>query len=139
MQHGLFQRNTRQRQIILEELQKLKTHPSAADLLARVRERLPSMSLATVYRNLELLSAAGMARRIEVPGAQARFDGNPEPHDHLRCIECGRIDDLYPPLEVGAPEGHDFRGYVVLDRRLELLGRCPVCQERRAAAVEDDK
>ena len=74
-----LQRNTRQRQVILEELQKLTSHPTAAVLYDIVRRRLPKISLGTVYRNLELLARMGMVQKLELAGGEARFDGNVAP------------------------------------------------------------
>ena len=72
--------------MILEELQKLRTHPTAAKLYAIVRRRMPKISLGTVYRNLELLNQMGMVRKLDFSGGEARYDGNVEDHDHLRCV-----------------------------------------------------
>ena len=81
----VFQRVTRQRRVILEELRKLTSHPTAPALYEVVRRRLPRISLGTVYRNLELLARAGFIQRLDLQGAEARFDGNPEHHYHVRC------------------------------------------------------
>ena len=69
-------RMTYQREIILEELKKTKTHPTADELYTTVRQRIPHISLATVYRNLETLANSGLVRKLEVIGRQKRFDGN---------------------------------------------------------------
>ncbi len=87
---------TLQRQAIREELCKLTCHPTAEELYGIVRERVPQISLGTVYRNLEQLSECGMIRKLEVAGKQRRFDGNIEPHHHLRCRICGGVSDLLP-------------------------------------------
>ena len=63
---------TKQRKVILEELRKLKTHPSADEIYNIVRERLPRISLGTVYRNLEILSDAGVILKLDVAGSQKR-------------------------------------------------------------------
>ena len=67
-----FQRNTRQRQVILKTLKNLETHPTAADLYERVRESMPKISLATVYRTLESLAAMGVIRKLETAGRESR-------------------------------------------------------------------
>jgi Fur family transcriptional regulator, ferric uptake regulator len=128
-----FQRNTRQRQVILEELCKLDSHPTASHLYDIVRRRLPNISLGTVYRNLDRLTRQGTIQKLEVSGTESRFDGNPHGHDHLRCICCGRVDDVVgAPLDLSGGGSHDFRGYEVLGHRLELLGKCPRCRQRPA-------
>jgi Fur family transcriptional regulator, ferric uptake regulator len=128
------QRRTPQRQVILEELQKLTSHPTAADLYAIVRSRLPKISLGTVYRNLDLLSRTGIIQKLDFGSGEARFDGNPARHDHLRCVRCGRVDDVSAvPLDLFEGAANDYRGYVVLGHRLEFFGLCPKC-----ASPQDD-
>jgi len=129
MTRAPFKRNTRQREVILEELQKVTSHPTAVGLYEIVRRRLPKISLGTVYRNLELMARMGMVLKLEFSGGEARFDGNCERHDHIRCVHCGRVDDLpAEPLELSKMKHHDCRGYEVIGHRLELLGICPQCK-----------
>jgi Fur family ferric uptake transcriptional regulator len=126
-------RNTRQRKVILEELQKVKTHPTAASLYAIVRRRMPKISLGTVYRNLELLNQMGMVRKLDFSGAEARYDGNVEDHDHLRCVCCMKVDDAPgSPLALARGGKEDWGGYNVLGHRLEFFGVCPKCKRRKA-------
>ena len=87
-------RMTNQREMILQELKKSKEHLTADELYDRVRKRMPRISLATVYRNLEILSEAGMIGKLEVSGRQKRFDWNAEEHDHIFCVKCHRVDNL---------------------------------------------
>ena len=128
MLHGQFKRYTRQREVILEELRKLTSHPTAAGLYEIVRRRLPKVSLGTVYRNLELMARMGIVQKLEFSAGEARFDGNVESHDHIRCVRCGRVDDVRSaPLELCEINHDDCQGYQVLGHRLELLGLCPQC------------
>jgi Fe2+ or Zn2+ uptake regulation protein len=71
-------RMTHQREIILDELNRSKTHPTADELFDRIKHKLPRISLATVYRNLEILSAAGLIKKLEMSGRQKRFDWDRE-------------------------------------------------------------
>lgn len=120
---------TRQRRVILRELQKVTTHPTADQVYAMVRKEIPHVSLATVYRNLDLLAQAGLILKLETAGAQMRFDGNPANHYHIRCIQCHRVDDLpagavmVKEEEVGAKTGYRITGH-----HLEYKGLCPACQ-----------
>ena len=93
-------RMTRQRNVILEELRKVDTHPSADEVYDMVRRRLPRISLGTVYRNLEILSQNGRIQKLEIGGTQKRFDGNPANHYHLRCIHCDRLADAPAGIDV---------------------------------------
>jgi Fur family ferric uptake transcriptional regulator len=127
-------RNTRQRQIVLEELRAVTSHPTASELYELVRRRLPKVSLGTVYRNLDLLARMGVIEKLENASGEARFDANTAQHDHLRCLRCGRFDDVItPPLDLAAPAGNDLRGYELLGHRLVFLGICPRCRQGSAA------
>ena len=126
------QRHSRQRQVILEELQKLTTHPTAVGLYQIVCRRLPKISLGTVYRNLDLLTRTGIIQKLEFGGEEARFDGNLTPHHHVRCVKCGRVDDIHgPPLDLLGGMRDDFNGYCVLGHRIEFFGVCPQCKDMR--------
>jgi Fur family transcriptional regulator, peroxide stress response regulator len=94
MTEKIFKRNSRQREVILDELKKMKSHPTATTLYNVVRERIPNISLGTVYRNLDLLSKKGIIRKLELGGTEARFDIGTDKHCHILCTECGRIDDV---------------------------------------------
>ncbi|MHB0886048.1 MAG: Fur family transcriptional regulator [Bacillota bacterium] len=125
-------RMTRQRQIILEELRKVTSHPTADEVYEMVRKRMPHISLGTVYRNLELLSGVGEIQTLELAGTQKRFDGNPANHYHARCLKCGRVTDL--DLPVKALNGledviAEASGFKVVGHRLKFLGLCPRCQK----------
>ncbi|MDD2603892.1 MAG: transcriptional repressor [Desulfobacterales bacterium] len=122
-------RMTRQRQVILEELRRTPSHPGADELYARVRKRLPRISLGTIYRNLEVLSASGEIQKIETGGSLKRFDGNPEPHYHIRCLRCQKVVDapvaVLPDIERLLEGKTDF---IITGHRIEFLGICPKCQ-----------
>ena len=125
-------RNTRQRKLILEELRKVKKHPTAAGLYAIVRRKMPKISLGTVYRNLELLNQMGMIQKLDFGSGEARYDGNLSDHDHLRCVCCMCVDDAPgPPLAIRGGRKEDWDGYKILGYRLEFFGVCPRCRGRR--------
>ncbi len=131
-----FHRNTKQRQVVLEELRCLTSHPTASNLYEIVRQRLPKISLGTVYRNLELLVQQGAIQKLEHAGSEARFDGNCTQHYHVRCVRCGRVDDAHDvPRDAAVSRIKDVCGYDVLEHRLEFIGICPHCkQDRRSAS-----
>lgn len=123
-------RITTQRQIILEELSKVKTHPTASELYDMVRKRLPRIGLGTVYRNLELMSENGMILKLEVGGTQKRFDATTDTHYHIRCSACGRVDDIDTPvMDDLVEEAAASSSYQVLGHHIEFTGLCPSCQK----------
>ncbi len=131
MTQRVARRNTKQRQVILEELQKLESHPSAAALYETVRGRLPNISLGTVYRNLELLAEMGMIRKLHIGQAEARFDARTEAHYHVSCVECGRLDDV-EDVSPGLVDDSikSTKGFEIIGHHLQFFGRCPDCRAR---------
>ncbi|MBU1228570.1 MAG: transcriptional repressor [Proteobacteria bacterium] len=123
-------RLSRQRETILDELRKVKTHPTADEVYDMVRKILPRISLGTVYRNLDFLSGRGVVLRLGGAGTQKRFDGNPAAHPHLRCSVCGRVDDLEWPLALPELPVEQSMGYSRLRCDVEFVGVCPMCAGR---------
>lgn len=120
-------RNTRQRQQILTILRSCRDHPTAAEVHKRVKTELPRISLGTVYRNLELLDSTNQIQRLQTAGHEARFDGNPRHHYHVRCVHCDRMDDVMElPADLVAPY-ETLSGYRILGHVLEFIGICDTC------------
>ena len=122
--------NTNQRRVIVEELNKLTCHPTADELYEIVKKRLPKISLGTVYRNLEQLSAAGLIWKLDLSGSQNRFDGNIKKHFHKRCPECGAVEDLDYELfaDVDCSLTSSFKDHEIDDYTLEFRGLCCNCK-----------
>jgi len=91
-QHGL--RATRQRVAALRLLRRLKTHPTPAELHARLLPQHESLSQKTVYEVLDALVQAGLASRVTSTGEPYRYEARPEPHYHAACRVCGRLTDV---------------------------------------------
>jgi Fur family ferric uptake transcriptional regulator len=120
---------TPQRRVILGELRSCEGHPTAREVYDRVRERLPRISLGTVYRNLELLARRGVVHRLGPGSGERRYDGDTHDHYHLRCIGCGRIEDA-PMARLAHLEEMlgKANGYKVTGHRIEFTGLCPSCK-----------
>ncbi len=124
-------RMTKQRKVILQELRKLNFHPSADEIYGIVRERLPRISLGTVYRNLEVLSALGKIQKLELSGSLKRFDWNPTKHYHIRCLHCDRVDDApIAPLNQLENELYNATVFEIIGHNLEFTGLCPDCSRK---------
>ena len=87
-------RHTVQRQIILDTLQSLDTHPSAENLYGKIQKVHPTISKATVYRNLRQMADRGTIAQVAVTDGVARYDGNVSPHYHFICDMCNRVVDV---------------------------------------------
>ena len=127
-------RSTQQRMVILEELRSKNNHPSADELYARVRQRLPRISLGTVYRNLEVLSQLCEIQKLELSGSLKRYDGVCSKHYHIRCVQCNRVDDApIAPLNQVENELYGSTVFEIIGHNLEFTGLCPDCTQKPKA------
>jgi len=121
-------RVTSQRVVVHRALQDLGRHVTADELLDTVSDRLPNVSLPTIYATLDLLEELGMVRRVQRAGTTL-FDPRVEPHHHLVCAGCGSIEDLDSDLDTSALErAATARGFI--HERVEAVvhGRCAGCR-----------
>ena len=124
-------RNTRQRALILETVQKHRDHPSAEQIYTEVRAISPRISRGTVYRNLKLLNETGSIRHMEMPDAD-RFDWRNDRHYHLRCTGCGRVIDVSIDYQEGLDQDlAEKTGYLMVFHHTTFEGLCPACRESR--------
>ncbi len=121
---------TPQRLAIGQILADSEGHPSAENIHDRLKKDFPTMSLATVYRNLLLLKSLGEVLELGFPDGSNRYDGKtPSPHPHLICIRCKKIvDPDLDSLDVMKKELALETGFKILSHRLDFFGICGVCQ-----------
>ena len=129
--NGIQRRMTKQRRIILDEVRRTQSHPTADAVYALVRKRLPQISLATVYRNLDLLVQDGAISRLDSGAGPARYDGADGAHCHLRCTECLAVVDL-PPVDVDdlLAAMEDSTGCRIAGYTVEFMGYCARCAQK---------
>ncbi|WP_119290567.1 Fur family transcriptional regulator [Azohydromonas sediminis] len=122
-----MERNTRQRQAIAEAIVTAGRPLLPQEILERARAAVPSLSLATVYRNLKQLVEDGELRSVALPGDVARYEpAGSAHHHHFQCRQCERVYDVPGcPDHLGAMVP---RGFTVEDHEITLYGRCADCQ-----------
>jgi Fe2+ or Zn2+ uptake regulation protein len=116
---------TIQRVAVLQYLEETKSHPTADQVLAAVRRKYPTVSRATVYNTLEVLTKAGAILKLSFDAPAARYDADLAPHGHFRCRVCGKIDDF--ELPEAASLGRSIEGYDVETVRTYAYGVCANC------------
>jgi Fe2+ or Zn2+ uptake regulation protein len=125
-------RESRHREVVLAAVRSTMDHPTAEWVHRQARRSLPRIGLGTVYRNLKKLAEDGLIREIHAGGADAaRFDGNTGRHYHIRCLRCGRVNDL--PISVDTrleEEAARAMSYRILGHEVEVLGICPLCESQ---------
>jgi Fur family ferric uptake transcriptional regulator len=128
-------RSTGQRRVIIERFFESKGHVSIDELLANVRRTDPGVGYATVYRTMKLLTASGIAHEHKFGDGLARYEPTDDSthHDHLICVECGRIQEFEEPLiedlQERIAQRYDFQ---IVEHKHELYGLCdqPSCRAK---------
>ena len=122
---------SRQRELILETVQRSDDHPTADTIYTRVRAQDPKVSLGTVYRNLNLLCENGQLLKVPIPGASDRFDHTLGDHAHAYCEVCGSVTDAEVDEKQGMELVKNQKGHVQ-DCAVVLIGVCEACCEKQA-------
>lgn len=130
-------RNTVQRTIIAGALRELANHPTADEVYEAVHEEHPTIGRATVYRTLGRLADESAIGRVRINNGADRFDHRPFAHYHVRCVRCGRVDDVMIPLLSSEVDEAAARasGYQIDGHSLQFDGVCPACQASEARSA----
>jgi len=136
----LSRRSTEQRELIRQILQHADEHLDADKIYEQARQRSPSISLSTVYRNLQLFKEMGLVEEHQF-GSRRYYETAPRAkHHHLVCLGCGRVFEFKCPSterlksRIGKEEG--FR---VTEAEVRLAGYCPECQERLTVSAAENR
>jgi Fe2+ or Zn2+ uptake regulation protein len=125
-------RATSQRVIMHRLLRDPDRHVSAEELLSEASERLPGVSLPTVYSTLELFEQLGIVRRVNGGGGTLLWDTRADAHHHMICRNCGRIEDMDTPLDLDRARRAAARAGFQPDRaEVVVSGLCATCARRR--------
>ncbi len=126
------QRNTKQKQVIINILKNTKSHPNADWVYDEARKIIPNISKGTVYRNLKQLTQSGRILELKIDSNANRYDGNPVVHYHLKCEQCGGVFDLDVPVKQELDRWVEGKtGAEVKFHHVEFFGACSVCTESR--------
>ncbi|MGH8905097.1 MAG: Fur family transcriptional regulator [Egibacteraceae bacterium] len=127
-------RLTPQRAAVFDVVREARDHPTAREIYMRVKDCLPGIGFATVYRTLNLLAAHGEILELQLgDDAVARYDANTASHEHIRCTSCGAIADIHAPLpDSTTRQAARDSGFTVDGYELKFLGRCAGCQISQA-------
>ncbi len=128
----MIRRNTKQRQAVLEVIQKNDKHFTADEVYACIHQKDARVSRGTVYRNLQILTEENQIRRIRMPNMSDRYEWNMKDHDHLLCRECGKLIDV-GPIRSGADQMvTKMSDYADIHHVFLFSGICPECQKKAA-------
>jgi len=134
-EHGLAA--THQRRVIYETVMSLEGHPSPELIYEAVRKRIPSISLATVYKNVRTFLESGMLREVSMHHGSLRVEPNESEHYHLVCTRCRQITDIHPESVQVQPftKKRSFKGFHVTRISVDVLGVCARCVAKQRSAT----
>jgi len=122
-------KQTPQRLAIINFLDGNKNHPTAEDVYRAISRQFPTISLATVYNNLETLKQLGILRELTIDPDKKHFDTDIKPHHHLICKVCRRIVDIDIDFNLNIPDGCKC-GFEITGSHIEFYGVCPACRRK---------
>ncbi|GGG73992.1 Fur family transcriptional regulator [Paenibacillus radicis (ex Gao et al. 2016)] len=119
---------TIQRKAILEVIQQSHDHPTAADIMERLREEGRSFAYGTIYNSLRYLTDAGMIRELKLGETASRYDARTDEHQHIVCKSCGRVEEVLTelPAEWVSRVAEETK-FKVLHADVVLEGMCESC------------
>ena len=121
-------RQSRQQRLVFEIVERSHNHPTAHQVFAQARRRIPTISLGTVYRNLRQLADQGHVQENKMGGEPARFEVPRQKHYHIWCVECGRLEDLTLPYQDELDrKAQRLVRHRLEEHRMEFFGVCPEC------------
>lgn len=124
---------THQRRVIYDTVMSLQGHPSPELIYDKVRRKIPSISLATIYKNVRTFLESGLLREVSMHHGSLRVEPNEREHHHLVCVRCKDITDL-DPESLGPVRIKDRpRGFRVTRISVDVLGVCAACAARESS------
>lgn len=122
---------TPQRLAIYNALCNTKAHPNAEMIFNKLQPYYPTMSLATIYKTVDILKEIGLIQVINVGEDSLRYDATVELHPHIRCTMCGRVDDIMDfDFTPAIKEAEQRSSYDLSGQQFYFYGVCPDCQAR---------
>ena len=122
---------TPQRLEIIKMISRDRSHPGAMDILQKVRQKAPKISMSTVYYTLDMLKKEGLIRELEFYDRDNRYDVNAEDHINLICRRCGKIEDFTEAVPFSSHMIEEKTGFRPEGMRYEYYGYCKSCGDKK--------
>ena len=122
---------TPQRLAVYEVLSNTKEHPNAEMIFSSLQATYPTMSLATVYKTIDILNEIGLVQILNAGEDSFRYDADTSEHAHVRCVDCGKVEDLYDLDVEKFNKGIEKNThYKLVGQQFYFYGVCPDCQKK---------
>ena len=125
-EHGI--KVTPQRLSIVDELYG-QVHMSVDELYTAIKKKFPSISLATVYKNINAMLEKAFILEVKIPNHKSKYELSKMSHSHVMCEACGKVEDISLDLQAVAQKAANLSSYKINDDALILTGICPNCKD----------
>ncbi len=114
--------------LAIVELMDVHGHISVRDIFAHIKANFPSLSLATVYKNINAMVESSFIKELKIVGQDAKYELIKEEHSHMICKNCGKVDDIILETNAIVTSASEISNYNIDESSVQLLGLCPDCQ-----------
>ena len=126
---------TVQRKTIYDILTATDDHPTASDIIERLKAGGHNFAYATVYNTLKYLTEEGLIHELKLEGDASRYDARTEDHHHIVCISCGKVDEVFvEPPTAWLSSISEQTGYEITEEQIVFKGVCEGCKNAKLAA-----
>lgn len=105
---------------------------SIDELYNGLLERFPTISLATIYKNINAMEEKGFVQEVKIPDQKSKYELSKEHHAHVVCQECRKVEDIVVSIDKVRDEVKDMSHYRIDKEDLVFTGVCPECIEKSA-------
>jgi Fur family peroxide stress response transcriptional regulator len=114
--------------LAIVELMDVYGHISVRDIFAKIQANFPSLSLATVYKNINAMVETSFIKELKIVGQDAKYELIKEEHSHMICKKCGKVDDIVLETDTLVSSASKISHYDIDESSVQLFGLCPDCQ-----------
>ncbi|MCX8030661.1 MAG: transcriptional repressor [Thermodesulfovibrionales bacterium] len=122
-------KQTPQRMAIMKYLQGNKNHPTVEDIYNYVVEQFPNISLATVYKNIDILKNMGLVQEVTIDPDKKHYDPDTRHHHHLICVQCKKIIDVDIDFDIRVPKDY-LEDFEITTTHIDFYGICKSCKTK---------
>jgi len=105
-------------------------HISIEDLFTIIRKHFSSISIATLYKNINSMLEVNLVKEVKIPHSKSKYEIVKYKHSHMTCKKCGKVEDIELSLDNVIQDASKMSGYSFNENSLILSGTCPECQKR---------
>jgi len=114
--------------LAMVELMDMHGHISVRDIFSKIKSNFPSLSLATVYKNINAMVENSFIKELKIVGQDAKYELIKEEHSHIICKKCGKVEDISIEIDALVSTASKISHYHIDESNLQFFGACPDCQ-----------